>query len=403
MRILFVTNPGLGHLLPLLPLAIAARDAGHDVAVAAGGSIGPAVTAAGLRLVPMGPPDIDSVIAETLDLRSVKGPDRPALIWPKVFAGVLAESFASDVLELARSWSPELVVHEDSEQGSWIAAERLGIPHVTVQATAWRVGLQRLAREPINRLRAAHGLAPDPELKLMYRYRYLTTRPAALLDPRSPLPASAAPLRPVAADDVADATQSGWLERAAPGRRRLCVTLGTVNAKRLDLLRPIVAGLSRLDGDPEVVVTAGPQGDPAALGDLPPGFRVERYVPMSRLLPTCDLAVFHGGSGTMLTALAAGVPLVIMPIAADQHDNAERCRSAGVARVLGADGLTAEAVREAVEEVLGEPRYRVSATGVRDQIAAMPSPATVLADLEDLVAIRQSDRPSSRRLAPSSA
>lgn len=386
MRILFATNPGLGHLLPLLPIAIAARDAGHEVAVAAGASIGPVVTAAGLRLVPMGPPDIDSVIVGTLDLRSVKGPDRPALIWPKVFAGVLAEAFAAGVLELARSWSPDLVVHEDSEQGSWIAAERLGIPHVTVQATAWRVGLQRLAREPLNRLRAAHGLAPDPDLKLMHRYRYLTTRPPALLDPRSPLPATAEPLRPIAMDDTPDTSRPSWLNRAPSGPRRLCVTLGTVNASRLDLLRPIIAGLARLDDDPEVVVTAGSQGDPSALGDLPPRFRVERYVPMSRLLPTCDLAVFHGGSGTMLTALAAGVPLVVVPIAADQHDNAERCRSAGVARVLGTDELTADSVRESAAEVLGEPSYRVAAATVRDQIAAMPPPAAVLADLEKLVA-----------------
>jgi len=386
MRILFVTNPGLGHLLPLLPLAITARDADHEVAVGAGTSIGAVVKAAGLRLVPMGPPDIRSLAAGIPELQSVKGPDRPALMWPMVFAGILAESLAAGVLELARSWSPDLVVHEDSEQGSWIAAEHLGIPHVTVQATAWRVDLQRLAREPLNRLRAAHGLAPDPDLKLMYQYRYLTTRPPALLDPGSLLPATAEALRPMAMDDVAETSRPSWLDHATPGQRRLCVTLGTANADRLDLLQPTIAGLAQLDGDPEVVVTVGSQGDPSALGDLPPRFHVVRYVPMSRLLPTCDLAVFHGGSGTMLAALAAGVPLVIVPIAADQHDNAERCQSAGVAQVLSADGLTAESVREAAAEVLGDPSYRVAAATVRDQIAEMPPPAKVLADLERLVA-----------------
>ncbi len=386
MRMLFVTNPGLGHLLPLVPLAMTARDAGHEIAVGAGASVGAVVKAAGLRLVPMGPPDIRSVAAGIPELQSAKGPDRPALMWPKVFAGILAEDLAAGVLELARSWSPDLVVHEDSEQGSWIAAEHLGIPHVTVQATAWRVALQRLAREPLNRLRAAYGLAPDPDLKLMHRYRYLTTRPPALLDPRSPLPTTAEPLRPMATDDVAETSRPGLLDRAMPGQRRLCVTLGTANADRLDLLRPIIAGLAQLDDDPEVVVTVGPQGDPSAFGDLPPRFQVERYVPMSRLLPTCDLAVFHGGSGTMLAALAAGVPLVIVPIAADQHDNAERCQSAGVARVLSADALTAESVREAAAEVLGDRSYRVAAATIRDQIAEMPPPAEVLADLERLVA-----------------
>ena len=55
MRFLFSTTPGIGHLLPMLPLARAARDRGHDVVIAGGSSLAPTIAAAGFRHAPMGP------------------------------------------------------------------------------------------------------------------------------------------------------------------------------------------------------------------------------------------------------------------------------------------------------------------------------------------------------------
>jgi len=121
VRIAFVSNPAVSHVLPLLPLAIAARDAGHDVAVIAGASVHDAITAAGLRHVDVGPPDLAAVFAHVPERAGRTGRSLALVTWTRGFAGILAEAMAEGLLDVARSWRPDLVVHEDSEQGSWIA------------------------------------------------------------------------------------------------------------------------------------------------------------------------------------------------------------------------------------------------------------------------------------------
>ncbi|MHB8893539.1 MAG: nucleotide disphospho-sugar-binding domain-containing protein, partial [Candidatus Limnocylindrales bacterium] len=124
MRIAFATHPALGHLLPLVPLAQAARDAGHDVRVIGGASLVDATRDAGLPHVVSGPPDLPSVFARVAERQGLTGRRLAAATWKGAFAGILAEAMAAGTLELAETWRPDLVVHEDSEQGSWIAAER---------------------------------------------------------------------------------------------------------------------------------------------------------------------------------------------------------------------------------------------------------------------------------------
>lgn len=72
-----------------------------------------------------------------------------------------------------------------------------------------------------------------------------------------------------------------------------------------------------------------------ALGEgLGEDVRPFAYLPFSRLLPRCAALVHHGGIGTLSQALAAGIPQLVMPMAHDQHDNAERVHRLGAGRVL---------------------------------------------------------------------
>ena len=383
MRIAFSTNPALGHVLPLLPLAVAARDAGHDVAVIGGASVAAPLARFGLRHLVAGHPDLPSVFAQVPGREGLTGRRLAAVIWGRAFAGILAPELAAAILELARDWSPDLVIHEDSEQGSWIAAERLGIPHLALQATAWRGTGLRLSAEPLNALRVSLGLPLDPDLARWHRHGYLTTRPAALANPSDPPPSTSVPLRPVALDDIASG-EPAWLRTRPPGRYRVAVTLGTMLPGRTDALVGILDGLGVLDI--EVVATVGQELDPAALGDRGPSVHVERWLPMSRLLATADALVFHAGSGTMLAALAAGVPLVLLPVAADQPENADRCAATGAGIPLPPDARGSDEVARATRAVLEDPRYRAAAARVAAEIASMPEPAELLPRLEALAA-----------------
>jgi UDP:flavonoid glycosyltransferase YjiC (YdhE family) len=102
--------------------------------------------------------------------------------------------------------------------------------------------------------------------------------------------------------------------------------------------------------------------------------RIRRYVPQSILLPHCTLCVSHGGSGSVVGALTHGVPMVLLPMGADQPLNAARCEALEVARVLDAVAATADDVREAAIEVLADDRYRRNAERLAAEIRELPGP-----------------------------
>ena len=151
------------------------------------------------------------------------------------------------------------------------------------------------------------------------------------------------------------------------------MTLGTVfNLESGDLFERVLAGLGGLSVS--VVVTVGPGLEPSALGRVPANVRVERFVPQSALLRRCDAVVCHGGSGSVTGALAHGVPLVVLPMGADQPMNAARVEALGVGRTLDAIGSTPEDIRGAVRQVIDDPTFRRAAERVRDEVAALPGP-----------------------------
>ncbi len=157
---------------------------------------------------------------------------------------------------------------------------------------------------------------------------------------------------------------------AAPGEvpartheKLVYVTFGTVFGDD-DMIATAVAGLGRLDVQ-VVVATPG------------------RWLPQAEVIKQADVVVHHGGSGTMLTALAEGVPQVVLPRGADQFGNAKALVAAGAA--VRPDALGAEAVAECARLVLEDGRYRESAGRIAEEIRHMPSPEEVADSLADVV------------------
>jgi UDP:flavonoid glycosyltransferase YjiC (YdhE family) len=125
---------------------------------------------------------------------------------------------------------------------------------------------------------------------------------------------------------------------------------------------------------------------------------VEPYISHSRLLPHCDLVVTHGGAGTTLSALFHALPLVVIPLSNDQPFHAMRCAALEVGYVVKRPGqfdpylfdrhfaeLSPGAIREAVETVLGDDRYRRNARRLSDEMMALPGPDRAVALLTQLV------------------
>ena len=164
-------------------------------------------------------------------------------------------------------------------------------------------------------------------------------------------------------------------------------TLGTVlHQESGDLLIRVRAGLRDLPLDVVVsaVDTVGREINPGELGEQPPNIHVERFVPQASVLARCDLVVSHAGSGSLIGALAFGVPSVLLPMGADQPLNADRCTALGVGLILDAVSCTPQQIEQAVTTVLADPSYRAAAEQIRNEIGALPDATHAASLLERL-------------------
>jgi N-glycosyltransferase len=112
--------------------------------------------------------------------------------------------------------------------------------------------------------------------------------------------------------------------------------------------------------------------------------RLETYVPQTLVLSQCDAFVTHAGFNSAKESLNAGVPMVAVPITADQPYCAGRVAALGAAKVVGPDGRTADAICAAVREVLSDTAYRKNARAFQKQMHALPGPDAMVDRLEAL-------------------
>jgi UDP:flavonoid glycosyltransferase YjiC (YdhE family) len=126
--------------------------------------------------------------------------------------------------------------------------------------------------------------------------------------------------------------------------------------------------------DVNLIITLGADADADALDVDRTRVHPVSFVPLARLLDGVDAVVSTAGTGTLLATLAAGLPMVLMPIHADQPWNAERAAQLGVAVAISDPGEAGHAVRT----VLSTPSYRTEAEAIAAAISQMPTPSAAL-------------------------
>jgi MGT family glycosyltransferase len=389
VRILFTTQPALGHFHPLVPLARAAVAAGHSVRFACAASFLPVVQAAGFVGLPVGMDWLESEAARYFPELDALPPGAAAnQRWvERIFAGAAAERMVPDLLGYLRSDTPpDLIVRDPLEFGGCLAAERAGLPHASAGASVFvpRRAWRRMLAGPLGRLRAAHGLPADPAVAMPYRYLDLSGVPPALVESGDFVAPVTHFLRPEPYDHAGE--PPAWLAQ----RREwplVSASLGTVFNRAPGVFEQICAALT--DEPIELALALGPGFSRARLGELPPNIHAAEYIPHTILFPHCDLVITHGGLNSVVAALCYGLPMAILPIGADQPANAERCAALGVARVVEPGERSAPAIRAAVRAVLHGPRYRANARRVQRESQALPGWEHGVRLLEQLAAERR--------------
>jgi UDP:flavonoid glycosyltransferase YjiC (YdhE family) len=373
MRVLFTSTSGQGHVQPLLGLVRAFNARGDDNLLVLAAEAVPSLADAGLHVIAGNEPDERD--RERLWTRFGELPRSEAtpLVERDWFAGLCLEAMLPSVDAAVREWRPDLLVRETCEYAGAVVADRVGIPQVqhgiSTAAAEWG-GLRAFARDALDA--HAAGLTQRVEGS-----PYVTRFPASL-DP-SDYPRT---LRYRDQGNTSRELTDWWHGSRAP---LVYVTLGTVATSTpggVAVLRQVLDTVSQLDV--RVLATTGPSLAPDAIGDVAPNVHVEAWVRQEDIFPDAALVVCHGGSGTTFGALAAGVPLVMLPMFADQPTNARLVEKAGagIAVAGGTASATENAntllslrytLRDAVVTVLRTSRYRDAARALANEIAAVPT------------------------------
>ena len=213
------------------------------------------------------------------------------------FATLDAPAKLDALLAEATAWRPDLIVHETGTSPPHRSRPRSACrPPSTASAACCRKPASNAPPPVTAALWERLDLELDP-LSGAYRGPYIDTARRPSRTPRRPrahAPCCCVPQALVAA-------AAPWQARLAGKRPVVYVTLGTVfnDPGRFGTILTAFAEV-----DATVLATIGRDNDPADLGPLPENVIVERYVPQADVLPLCDVAVGHAGSGSTLGALA---------------------------------------------------------------------------------------------------
>jgi UDP:flavonoid glycosyltransferase YjiC (YdhE family) len=371
MRVLFSSTRGAGHLQPLLPYARALVSRGHEVLVAGPDELAEPLRAAQLAHAPFDHPG-DAVLAPFwARLREAPKAESQAVAMRDIFAGANARAALPRLRETIEAWKPGLIVRDSVEFGSLVAADRAGVPHarVAVHLVSFEEPTFHLAATSVDQLRHTVDLPPEGAA-------FVHAEPAFSAFPASmdgPLDAAVirAPFRSRTVDAMPNPTAGIW-HGSYDQRPLVYVTFGTIAGGTPHVRAVYRTAMEALATLPvRALLTTGRDLPADALGTVPSNVHVEVWVPQRDVLPHVGAVVCHGGSGTVVGSLAAGVPLVVVPLFADQPYNAQRVAAVGAG--LAVPGATPAALGDAITRVLTDSEFRQGARRVADEIAAMPT------------------------------
>lgn len=400
MQILMTTQPGHGHLNPMLPIAAALQVAGHHVRFAVAASFIPTIQRHGFEAVAAGVDYLESQVEDTFpEVAAMSDAERSEWFIADLFGDMAATQMAADLTEICHVWRPDLIVRGAFEFGACVVAEKFNIPHVAINVGLFHSPqiLAGAIAEQMAFLRMLHGLSAQPALEMLYRHLYLSNLPRRFEHPDVMLPVGYRPFQPQF-KAPAQATLPDYIH-TLPDQPTVHVTLGTVFNNRPAVYQLIIEALRE---EPlNLIVAIGKGQDVTQFGPQPANVYIENFISHALLLPYCDLVIGHGGSGTTLHAMAEGLPQLVVPLSAEQPYVANRVTDLQVGKALYLPGsftpeqltavmaqwplVTHESVRSSTLELLHNPQYRHNARQIQQELMNNATPRKIVSELEKLV------------------
>ena len=364
---------GSGHLMPLLEVGDAFRGQGHECALLVPPSLSDAADGAGIRVVTGGQPAAAAV--DQIWSRVRQGPPEEVVgvVDRELFAELATDAMLGAAERLSAEFTPDLIVRESCEYATSMVAHRRGLPQAQVGVSAAMIEARVLKDVAMSLDRRCRGVSDA-----IRRAPYLTAFPEPL-DPspwRQTVRYRQSPHSP-------QPLPNWW--PGSEGQPLIYVTFGSVLSGMEEALGVYRTAMDAVADMPvRVLITVGRGFNQERLGPSAINTHIERWVPQADVFAAADLVVCHGGSGTTNGALAAGLPLVVCPLFADQNRNAETIQRAGAGTVLRSrkapaggvaslDHTDVPALSDAIISALNTSKYRETAQRIASAIAATPT------------------------------
>jgi UDP:flavonoid glycosyltransferase YjiC (YdhE family) len=372
---------GAGHLNPLRPLIEALRARGDEVLVVVPPALEARVAECGYLFRVGAEPEADTLAEIRVGIATASRADAAVLSERELFGRLCTAAMLPAMEAAFAEWRPGLVLRETCEYSAAIVARRRGVPQAQVaisqgeiEASALGVAapvLEAYEEGVVGKIRASPYMTRFPSSLDPPSYPDTRRYREAPVAGRVPLP-------------------DWWGDDASP---LAYLTFGSVTGSM-----PIAADVYRIALDAmsglpvRVLLTVGKRTDIAGLGPIAADVHVEPWVAQDDVFAEAALVVCHGGSGTTFGALAAGLPLVVVPLFADQFSNGRSVAAAGAGLLV--EPATSEGGRRptvrpedaariasAVMAVLDDPTYSRAAAAIAQEMDCLPSVEEVLAAL----------------------
>ncbi|MFE7754089.1 macrolide family glycosyltransferase [Streptomyces sp. NPDC057418] len=363
-HIAFLNIPAAGHVTPTLGVVEELVKRGHKVSYLAADAVAERIASTGADIIPY---------TSTLDPRTIA--PTGAQDWlARVLLGAVREAAATaPTLETHfRDDLPDCLVYDISMQFlGRVLSRKLNIPGIQLYPvlashqyfTDAQGAAQGLFGDLTRELRAfadTHGLQNVPLDELMSDAPHnISFMPREFQTDADSFPPDqytfvGIPLR--------DSDLKGtW--RPANDNPVVLISLGTTFNTQPEFFAMCAKAFEGLPW--HVVIAAGPGVDLEAVGELPPNAEIHPWLTLQAVLEHAGAFVCHGGAGSTMNALYAGVPLVSVPHNGDEEMIARRTGELNLGRVLTPGDITAETLRQAVLDVAADPTIQANVRDMR--------------------------------------
>ncbi|WP_338712054.1 nucleotide disphospho-sugar-binding domain-containing protein [Streptomyces virginiae] len=386
---LFTVPPLAGHVNPTVAVGAELASRGHEIAWTGPATALTRLLPAQARVLPAGEEAGGAYTELHERWRDLRGVGALRFLWEEALVP-LARAMVPGVERAVRTFGPDVVVADQQALAGPLVARRLGVPWATSASTSAEL-TRPFADFPkvgewvagqIAGLCAEYGAGrerPGWDPRFSERLVLVFSTPELVGTTTGDLPPHHAYVGP--AFGARPAPPGFPWQRLDPGRRRVLVSLGTLNQEAgARFYEAVLGAAERLAEDVQLVLAA-----PAALvGEVPDHVLLQESVPQLKLLPHLDAVVCHAGHNTVCEALAHGLPLVVAPIRDDQPIVARQVVEAGAGIRVRFGRTRAEELRDALTSVLDDPGHRRAARRIQASFAAAGGAAAAADRLEKL-------------------